>query len=199
MVGLDSILVVSAATLAGGFNRTLSSPACTEGTRWRECLVLDETIHPIHILLPWALVLATIVLLGMPSVLLQYKGKEQDMRVFAGNLFKFFGLLSCSTLVAEHLSVCYTLSAHACVRLLASTTGEGGYLQCGIILLLLGLQVCVGPAISVVHWPGAEQGALSCAYLAHLVGCVVPDLVLALMRILVSSARYIHVGEGGAY
>ena len=193
MVGLDSLLVVSAATLAGGFNRTLSSPACTEGTRWRECLVLDETIHPIHILLPWALVLATIVLLGMPSVLLQYKGKEQDMRVFAGNLFKFFGLLSCSTLVAEHSSVCYTLTLHACVRLLASMEG---WLQRAAMLLLLGLQVCKGPAISVVHWPGAEQGALSCAYLAHLVGCVVPDLVLCVMRALVTSARYIHVGEG---
>jgi hypothetical protein len=31
------------------------------------------------------------------------------------------------------------------------------------------------------------------------VGCVVPDLVLAGMRALVASARYIHVGEGPAY
>ena len=193
MVGLDSVLVVAAATLAGGFNRTLFPPACTEGSRWRECPALDAHIHPVHILLPWAITLGTIVAVGMPSVLLHTKGQERGLRIFAGNLFKFLGLLSCSTLVAEHSSVCYTLTLHACVRLLASMEG---WLQRAAMLLLLGLQVCKGPAISVVHWPGAEQGALSCAYLAHLVGCVVPDLVLCVMRALVTSARYIHVGEG---
>jgi hypothetical protein len=196
MVGLDSVLVVVAATLAGGFNRTLEAPSCAEGSRWRECPVLDATIHPVHILVPWAVTLATIVVLGMPSVLLHSKGKEQALRVFAGNLFKFLGLLSCSTLVADHPSVCYTLTIHACVRLLASMEG---LMQRVTVLALLAAQVCEGPAISVVHWPGAEQGALSCAYLAHLVGCVVPDLVLAGMRALVASARYIHVGEGPAY
>jgi hypothetical protein len=193
MVGLDSVLVVAAATLAGGFNRTLSAPSCTEGSRWRECPALDATIHPLHILVPWAITLGTIVVLGMPSVLLHTKGKERGLRVFAGNLFKFLGLLSCSVLVAEHPSVCYTLTLHACVRLLASMEGV---MQRVTILSLLGMQVCEGPAISVVHWPGTEQGALSCSYLAHLVGCVVPDLVLTVMRGLVASARYIHVGDG---
>jgi hypothetical protein len=193
MVGLDSVLVVAAATLAGGFNRTLSAPSCTEGSRWRECPALDATIHPLHILVPWAITLGTIVVLGMPSVLLHTKGKERGLRVFAGNLFKFLGLLSCSVLVAEHPSVCYTLTLHACVRLLASMEGV---MQRVTILSLLAMQVCEGPAISVVHWPGTEQGALSCSYLAHLVGCVVPDLVLTVMRGLVASARYIHVGDG---
>jgi hypothetical protein len=64
------------------------------------------------------------------------------------------------------------------------------------IMGLLGLQVVAGPAISVVRWPSTPSGtALPCAYLAHLAGCIVPDLVLVYLRWLIAAARYVHVHE----
>jgi hypothetical protein len=212
MVSIDSLLVVVVSTLAGGFNRTTGvipdtasgnftatgEGSCGASAKWGECHRLDAMIHPLHLLLPWVVTLCTVVTLGMPSVLLHSKGQEDGLRFFAGNLFQFFGLLSCSTLVSDHPSVCYALTLHSCVRLLDQHVflfSWGWFLQrLGVALLLL-LQLIEGPAVSVVHWPGGTPATLPCAYLCHLVGCVAPDLVLSVMRWLVTSARYIHIHE----
>ena len=211
MVGVYSVLVVAVSTLAGGFNRTATfvshadsrnfteaAGSCGASTKWGECHRLDAVIHPMHLLSPWVITLCTVVALGMPSVLLHCKGQEDGMRVFAGSLFQFFGLLSCSTLVADHPRVCYALTLHSCVRLLDQRV-YGGFWACalqhlGVCLLLL-LQLFEGPAVSVVHWPGGIPATLPCAYLCHLVGCVVPNIVLSVMRWLIASARYIHIHE----
>jgi hypothetical protein len=62
----------------------------------------------------------------------------------------------------------------------------------GILLL----QVFVSPSLSVIRWPSTLKGSsIECAYLAHLAGCIVPDLVIECMRGLVSMARYVQIRE----
>ena len=50
--------------------------------------------------------------------------------------------------------------------------------------------------ISVVGWAGGkDQQDLTCAYLAHLGGCLFPDLVLFLMETLFSAGSCFGIGE----
>jgi hypothetical protein len=198
MVLPESLLVVMASTLAGGLERhpshflgNLTNTTCRAGTRWLECHTLDELIQPIHILVPWCITLCTLVILSMPTVLLRSRSKEQGLRVVASNTLLFLCLLLCSTFATDSPSLCFVLSLHACVRLLVqlevSSVLVGGrtwwslrYVAAGAILAL---ELCLGPSISIVRWPTTRPGsALSCAYLAHLGGCILPDLVISKQR-----------------
>jgi hypothetical protein len=65
-----------------------------------------------------------------------------------------------------------------------------------VVLAMLGLEIASGPAISVVRWPGTPMGtALPCAYLAHLAGSIIPDLVMLHLGLLIATASYVHVHE----
>jgi hypothetical protein len=194
MVALGSVLVVVASTLTGGLrNTTVMPPANTTGQcslpKGDPCAALDATIQPLHFIVPWAITLSVLVCVGMPSVLLWGREKEEGMRTFAGSLFQYLGLLLCSLVLANRTTVSFTLTLHSCTRLLLSVHWGG----CLALLLLLGLQLSDGPPVSVVPWVGGQEGTLGCAYLSHLTGCVLPDLVLGLLRCLIASARYIHV------
>ena len=189
------------------------------GFQWRECPALDATIHPLHLLAPWMITLATLVILSMPTVILRSKSKEKGLRIFAGNLLRFLGLVVSCSFLSNHASVCYTFTLHASIRFLGrmelSPVLLGGPLWWGMrflaAFLILLMQLLVGPPVSVVHWPGSTprapptdsgeqcqsqyQQPLPCAYLCHLVGCVGPDLVLSFVRCLITSAQYIHIRE----
>lgn len=209
LLGLAGVRILS----DGNLNRTAPRPSCSgdnrtgtcsQGVRWRECPVLDTAIHPLHLFVPWCVTLCILVVLGMPTVLLRSSNKEKGLRVFAGNLFQFLGLLLCSALVLEHPSVCYAFTIHACVHFLCVMDVPaylvGGQVWWGLryagVLLLLSLQLLAGPAVSVVQWPSqTHHSVLACAYLCHLLGSVAPALGLSFMRCIIASARYIHVHD----
>jgi hypothetical protein len=218
MMSFDSAFVVLVCTLAGGFDRaslTGSSPvrpqsesnstsSCSAGSRGRECLLLDTYIHPLHLFLPWGVALTTLVILGMPTVLLRSKAKAEALRTFTGTIFQFFCLLLCSYFASEHPTVCFALTIHSCVFLLLHMDVSRGLVGGGwwwglrylSVALILGGELCAGPAVSVIRWPSVGlENHPPCAYLAHLVGCVVPNLVLSFARRLVQCARYLCISE----
>jgi hypothetical protein len=208
----ESLLVVVAATLSGGLKGqptvfaggNHSSCNASASIRWKECTVLDMEISPQHLLAPWVITLGAIVFLSMPTVLLRSKSKEKGLRTFACNLLQCLGLLSCSFFFSDHPSICFTVGLHSCVRLLVqlelSDGLVGGDFWWGLRYLvacgLLVLEISLGPPVSVVHWPSTPAGtALSCAYLAHLIGCIVPDLILLHVRWLVAAAGYVQMPD----
>lgn len=220
MVLPESLLVVVVSTLSGGLERgpfingsksfdtsydhLLGNASCGVGSRWPECHVLDEFIRPSHLHFPWVFTLASIVILSMPTVLVRSRQKERGLRIVAGNLLQFLGLLTCASLVTNHPSICFTLSLHSCVRLLVqlqmsdALVGGGGWwtLRYAAVWTLLCLQLCFGPSISVIRWPTTPVGSsLPCAYLAHLVGCIVPDMALSSLRCLISILSYVRVRD----
>lgn len=215
----ESLLVVMVSTLAGGLERQPSyffrnlthsltknstNTSCKAGTRWVECHTLDELIQPIHLFVPWCITLCTLVFLSMPTVLLRSRYKEQGLRVVASNTLLSLCLLLCSSFATDHPSLCFVISLHACVRLLVqvevSSVLVGGktwwslrYVAAGVILAL---ELCLGPSVSIVRWPTTPPGAaLSCAYLAHLGGCILPDLVISQLRWLLGVLGCIQVLE----
>jgi hypothetical protein len=210
MVLSESILVVVACTLAGGFDRQKImsdvniTGSCGMGTRFPECLVLDEhEIVPLHLVVPWVVTLGALVILGMPTLLLRSKSKEKGLRTLAGNFFQCLGLLVCSSLTTDHPSIAFALTLHSCTRLLLqmeitdSLVGGANWWRMRYIAVvaLLSLEVSVGPALSIVRWPNSPPNSLTCAYLAHLAGCILPDLVLDTIRTLIATARYVHIRE----
>jgi len=227
MVLPESLMVVLVSTLSGGVERvplpsvfqlwnasagnsSQTSPratlngSCGLGVAWGECTVLDGQVHPLHIGIPWALSLGTIVILSMPTVLLRSRKKERGLRAIAANLFQFLGLLMCCSFVGDYPIICFTLSLHSCVRLLVqleiSDAFVGGYgwwtLRYLTVWTILCLQLWFGPSVSVIRWPTTPLGsALPCAYLAHLVGCLLPDLILTYLRWFVAFVKYIKIRD----
>ena len=228
---LTSAAAVIAATLTGGLRSSgeplsppMSNPHPTASEAggscpraWADeadsCAAVDAGISSLHILVPWAVTLCTVVALGLPSVLTSYKGREYDLRAFAGHLFQILGLLACTLSLAHRPAICFAFTLHGVLRLLLpwdqpSAWHRVAYTPSSLIwppstacLLrptvaagLLLLQLCEGPVgLSIVRWPSAEAAApLSCAFQAHLEGCLAPDVVLLALRFLVVSARYIQ-------
>lgn len=187
----EHALVVLASTLGGGMDRNLTAgprnATCGRGTAWLECAVLDEGITPLDVAMPWAFTLGTLVVLGMPTLLLRSKHKERGLGHLAWALLQCLALMTCSSFMTDHPSICFALTIHSCARLLTRMEGSsalvGGGWWWGLRYLalaqLLAWLVFMGPPLSVVRWESTPPGqALPCAYLAHLAGCVVPDLVL---------------------
>ena len=214
MVFPESALAVLTSTLAGGIPKaggpsSQSSPpdsnhTCGKGTRWGECHVLDEHIHATHLMMPWVITLCSMMVLSMPTLLLRSRSKEKGLRTIAGNLFYCLGLLLCSFFVSDHPAICLALTVHSCLRLLVrmdtSDAMIGGALWWSLryvsALGILCLQVFVLPSLSVVRWPSTLKGStIECAYLAHLAGCIIPDLVITCMRAIISAARYVQIHD----
>ena len=183
----EHALVILASTLGGGMERNLTpgNATCGVGTAWLECAVLDEGISPLDVVIPWAFTLGTLVFLGAPTLLLRSKHKERALGHLAWALFQCLALMTCSSFATDHPS--FALTRHSCARLLTrmqkSDTLVGGAWWWGLRYLALAQflvwLVFVGPPLSVVRWESTPPGqTLPCAYLAHLAGCVVPDLVL---------------------
>jgi hypothetical protein len=212
MVFPESALVVLTSTLAGGIPRSENesskqaqgNPTCGQGTRWIECHVLDEHIHATHLMMPWVITLCSMMILSMPTLLLRSRLKEKGLRTIAGNLFYCLGLLLCSFFVSDHPAICLALTMHSCLRLLIRMDTSDAMLGGGLwwslryvsAVGILLLQVFVVPSLSVVRWPSTLKGsAIECAYLAHLAGCIIPDLVISCMRAIISTARYVQIRD----
>jgi hypothetical protein len=194
----ESLLVVIVSTLSGGLERgplnvsghACDSMTCAAGVRWPECYILNELVTPQQLVGPWVVTLGVFGVLCMPTLLLRSKRKEEGLRLVAQNLILFLGLLMCSTVVTDHPVVCYTIGIHSCVRFFtqldvspALVGGIGWWsLRYAAVAGMLGAALSFGPSVSVVRWPSTPQGgALQCAYLSHLVGCIVPDMVSTLL------------------
>ncbi len=204
MVMSESLLVVGACTLAGGVGpRTApSSDVCRSGTTILDCTALDRQVVPENISLVWGLTLGTIVVLGLPTILTRSQHKEHGMRCLAGVLFQGLWLLV-ACVVTDHPAINYALSLHACVRLLSRLEVQhslvGGQrwwcLRFLTVLGILAYAAVQGPPVSIVGWP--DQGdTRTCAYIAHLAGCIMPGLVLDVLGWLISAARYVDMQAG---
>ena len=193
---MSRLFVVLACTLAGGVERAPSVPlstqnaSCGSGTRWSECSVLDNGITSEHIWIPWAVVLATLVVLSMPTILLRSTNKEKALSMVAWSFIQCLALMRFSLFITDHPSLQFVLSLHSSARLLEQMDVSpplGGLwweLRHLAVLGLLLWEVMLGPAVSIVHWPGAPEGsALQCAYLAHLAGAIVPDSIMFVLRL----------------
>lgn len=194
----EHALVVLVSTLAGGIERLQDvSPwadgMCGKGDSWADCEVLDALIRPEHMLIPWCLTLGGIVVLGMPTLLLRSRYKEAGLRILAWTFLQSLSLVLCSLFVTDHPSLNFTLTLHSCVRLLVrmrvSDSLVGGRwwwrMRYLLVVQLLAWEALTGPAVSIVRWPATPKGsALPCAYFAHLVGSLVPDMVLFLQHVL---------------
>jgi hypothetical protein len=205
---MGRLFVIVACTLAGGVERALVpaplNASCSSGSHWSECHVLDERVSPVHVWIPWAVALATLVVLGMPTVLLRSPNKEKGLSMFAWGLVQCLGLMLCSFFATDHLAVQFTLSLHSSVRLLehveVGSPMVGGWvwweLRHLVVLGLLLWEVTLGPAISIVRWPDTPEGsALQCAYLAHLVGAIVPDFIMYFLRWIQRMGRCVNLRE----
>lgn len=205
----EGLLVVVACTLSGGVERVEPAPvnaSCRrEGTGWAECSVLDEAVQQGHVVVPWAVTLGTLVFLSMPTLLLRSRHKEKALGVVAWNFLQCLGLVACSCLATDHPSICFVLTMHSCVLLLAHMevsptllVGPRWWWALRYLSMfgLLAWQVVLGPAVSVVRWPSTPPGsAVSCAYLAHLGGVLAPVWVLSSLRTLHWIGRSVLVWE----
>jgi len=203
----EHALVVLACTLAGGVERVpdlLLDPGnqtCGVGSAWAECGGLDAEIAPVHVYTPWALTLGSVVVLSMPTVLLRSRHKRKGLEQVAWIVLQCLALAYCSLFLTDHPSLIYVLTMHACVRLLVrmpiSSKLVGGALWWGLrhaaALLLLLWQVLCGVPVSIIAWRSRE--GLACAYLAHLAGCLVPDLALFLMDAVVKAGSCFDAGD----
>lgn len=201
----ESLLVVVACTLAGGVGKRqqAASEVCRSGTTILDCAGLDKQVVPEDLSLVWGVTLATIVLLGLPTILTRSQQKEQGMRCLAGVLFQALWLLVASV-TTDHPVINYTLTLHACVRLLSRLEIQrclvGGRqlwaLRYGTVLCILAYGALQGPPVSVVGWPEDRSDTRTCAYIAHLAGCILPGLVLDVLGWLISAARYVDLQAG---
>jgi hypothetical protein len=196
----ERLLVVLACTLSGGMERPpVGNPTCdNKGTHWNECGALDDMFNEQDLAVPWFVALGTIVFLGMPTLLLRSKHKEQGLSLITWNLVQFLALMLCSSLATDHPSMRFALGMHSATLLLShletsqALVGPAWWwgLRHLALLGLLAWEVCYGPAISVVRWPSTPEGtALPCAYLAHLAGAIVPDCVLFVLGALRFACR----------
>jgi hypothetical protein len=189
----EHALVVLVSTLAGGVERrrVAANETCGRGGSWGDCEALDALIRPEHMLLPWCVTLGGIVVLGMPTLLLRSRHKEAGLRILAWTLLQSLCLVLCSLFVTDHPSLNFALTLHSCVRLLTRMRVSDGLvggrwwwrLRYALAGQLLVWEALAGPAVSIVRWPATPEG-LPCAYLAHLVGSLVPDMLLFLLHAL---------------
>jgi hypothetical protein len=189
----EHVLVILVSTLAGGIERlqvVASNGTCGKGGSWGDCEVLDGLIQPEHMLVPWCLTLGGLVFLGMPTLLLRSRYKEAGLRILAWTFLQSLSLVVCSLFITDHPSLNFVLTLHSCVRLLTrvrvSDRLVGGRWWWRLRFLLMGQllawEALAGPAVSIVRWPTTPEGsALPCAYFAHLVGSLAPDMVLFLL------------------
>jgi hypothetical protein len=202
----EHALVVLASTLAGGIERNhstlIDNQTCGAGTEWHECKDLDKTILPSDIALPWVFTVGTLLCLSMPTLLLRSRNKEKGLSFVAWTFVQTAGLLVSSLFLSDHPSIKFTLTMHSCARLLArlevSSSLVGGAWWWGLRFMalaqLFAWQNYFGPAVSVIQWDRALQvQTMPCTYLAHLGGCLFPDLILFALHVVAAAGNCVRV------
>lgn len=190
--------MVFACTLAGGLGPGKPNGTCRAGRTFPECTGPDADVAPLDLLWPWSVTLAALVILGAPTLLVPSSKRAQGIGTVT------FACLQCLLLMLAcaavgHPSVAFGLSLHACVQFLvrfrAGPVLVGGSswwsLRYAAVLAVLGGAVVRGPPVSVVHWPDTAD-TTACARLTHLIGCLVPGLLLDALGVLASVARHMH-------
>jgi hypothetical protein len=200
---LGKLGVVAATTLAGARLRLLSGapPTCGPAAAvGHECQALDAHVPHEVFFAPWILTAALLLALSLPTVVLESRHPVLGMQWVTGVfLHQTLLLLLCTGLPR---AVGYAIGLHGCVHTLITIRWGhhlvGGRLWWGLrfpaAVGLVGLAACYGPPVSVLRWPGADStDAVACATTAHLLGCLLPDLVFALETGLVSVGGWLFL------
>ena len=203
MLHIEQLLMVVASTLSGGVDKIVQSHrpeysssqgnfTCGRGASWGECEALDRQFYPLDVLIPWCFTLCWLFVLGLPTLCVRSKHKTQALAGLAWMLFEFLALVTCCLWCTDHPVITFAMTLHSCVRLLCQVQVSDKFVggkwwwslrYFGVLQLLVWEVVC-GVPVSIVRWGRSaevDQG-VACAYLAHLGGCLVPDLVLCVMR-----------------
>lgn len=184
------LCVVAATTLAGARLRLLvgAPPTCGAAAGvGHECQALDAHVSREVLYAPWVLTAVMLLVLSLPTVVLESRHPVLGMQCVSGVfLHQTLLLLLCACLPK---TVGYAVGLHACVHTLL-TIRWGNYLVGGRLwwglrfpaaAALVGLAALYGPPVSVLRWPGADSTeVVACATTAHLIGGLLPDLVLVL-------------------
>ena len=206
-----SLLVILACTLSGGLDesrptRIRDKPeSCQRGAVWPECVQMDQRITEKDLMVPWCTVFGVLAVLSVPSIVFRARNKTLVLQAVAGNCLRCFALLVlCSTVSSGHLCIRFVMSMHSCFALLRrfepADRGAGLAWWWGITRLAAGAGLLLwstffGPVVSVVRWSvSAAEEDLTCALLAHLLGCIVPSCTLSLLDFVLWGGR-IMLGE----
>jgi len=198
---LGKLAVIGATALGGAKLRLNAYPpsTCAPDAGWtHDCLGLDSHITRIALYAPWTITAVFLLVLSLPTVLLESRAPELGMQVVT-SIFVHQTLLM---LLSAGLppTVNYALGLHACVHtLLTIRWGHhlvGGPLWWGLrfpaAVGLVTLAAFYGPPVSVVRWPGADScDAIACAATAHLIGALLPDLALGFEMCLLTVAGWL--------
>lgn len=197
------LAVVMATTLAGARLRLLVSepPTCGHVTDMgHECRALDANISRSMFYAPWILTAVLLLVLSLPTVLLESRHPELGLQAVTGVFVHQTAMLLLTA--GRPATVGYALGLHACVHtLLSIRCGPhlvGGRLWWGLRFPaaagLVGLAAVYGPPVSVLRWPGADStDAVACATAAHLIGSLLPDLAFALESGLLAVAGWLFL------
>lgn len=212
----EHILVVLACTLAGGVEQiptpdwfksshvdAREEPTCGPGSAWLECHSLDAHVLPVHIFSPWIFTVVLLLILGMPTILVRTKHKEKSLGHLAWIYLQCLALAYSSIFVTDHPSLMFSFTLHSCVRILlrmpVTNKLVGGRLWWGLryagVVVLLGWEILAGVPVSIVRWNQSGAKDLSCAYLAHLAGCLVPDLIVFALEVVGQTVSCLLAGE----
>jgi hypothetical protein len=187
---LGKLAVLAATAFAGVRLRLLGAgpPTCGQSAAGPyECTALDPHVSPTAFYAPWVLTALTLLMLSLPTVLLQSRFPERGMQAVAGMFAHQTALMLWAAGLPRTMG--YALALHACVHALLSIRWGhhlvGGPLWWGLRFPaaagLVVLAALYGPPVSVVRWPGADStDAVACATAAHLLACIVPDVALGL-------------------
>ena len=178
MEAVGKLGVIAATTLAGvnTIPREARNDTCSFGCAW-----LDSGVTSEHVLTPWILTGCLMVCLFLPTIVLESRHAERGVQL----LFGFFARLISLLIFSMNLgpAMAYAFALHATVYNLLSFRHDpslvGGpvlwAIRYPVVAGILIAATCIGPPISLVQWDGSDS--VACAASAHLLGCLLPDLV----------------------
>jgi hypothetical protein len=185
-VAWSCLYVMGATTLAGSLTGDPPPPAAASQLEscplGHGCGSLDATVCTAALAVPWAVTLGTLLLLGLPTILSPTnQQKASALATLTGTLFEC-ALLLAACLWLRSPTLVYTVSLHAAVQLLdvvdaRRLSGGESLWQFRHVprMGLLAWAACSAPAVPLLSWTGAPPQ--QCAFVAHLLGCLLPQLV----------------------
>ena len=178
MEAVGKLGVIAATTLAGvnTIPREPRNDTCSFG-----CARIDSDVTSENVLAPWILTGCLMVCLFLPTIVLESRQAERGVQLLFGFFTRLISLLMFSMNLGPAMA--YTLALHATVYNLLSFRHDaslvGGYvlwaLRYPVVIGILIAAAYLGPPISLVRWGGSDP--VACAASAHLLGCLLPDLV----------------------
>ena len=188
-VAWSCLYVMAATTLAGSLSTDqapMAAPAEAESCPLGHgCGAMDAIVGATAapVVVPWAVTLSTLLLLGLPTILSPTnQQKASALATLTGALFECALLLAACLLWLRSPTLVYIISLHSAVQLLDVVDARR---LCGGESLwqfrhvprmgLLAWAACSAPAVPLVSWTGAPPQ--QCAFVAHLLGCLLPQLV----------------------